>query len=87
MIRSSVTWRVCWTTINGNKLWLNIYVNFIQNFFKIYNVALSAMGNIYTVFRSFFYNNQMKFVKERIQTSIHHVTTMHVYTQEYENPH
>ena len=29
----------------------------------------------------------MKFVKERIQTSIHHVTTMHVYTQEYENPH
>ena len=35
----------------------------------------------------FFYNNQMKFVKERIQTSIHHVTTMYVYTQEYENPH
>ena len=45
------------------------------------------MRNIYTVFRSFFYNNQMKFVKERIQTSIHHVTTMYVYTQEYENPH
>ena len=46
------------------------------------------MSNIYTVFRFFFfYNNQMKFVKERIQTSIHHVTTMYVYTQEYENPH
>ena len=54
MIRSSVTWSVCWTTINGDKLWLNIYVNFIQNFFKIYNVALSAMRNIYTVFRSVF---------------------------------
>ena len=73
MIRSSVTWSVCWTTINGNKLWLNIHIHFIQNFFRIYNVALGAMNNIYTVFFFFSQHNQMKFVKERIQTSIHHV--------------
>ena len=81
MIRSSVTWSVCWTTINGNKLWLNIHINFIQNFFRIYNVALGAMNNIYTVF--FFFHNTARW--NLWKKEFRQVSTMYVYTQEYEN--
>ena len=66
--------------INGNKLRLNIHVNFIQNFFRIYNVALGAMNNIYSVF--FFHNTTRWNLWKK---EFRQVSTMYVYTKEYEN--